>query len=506
MRFTNFLVASALAALASAQTFTTCDPTKKDCPNDPAMAATFNTDFKAGADKITGWKQTAGALKYTSEGAEFTIAKKGDSPTIQSESNLFFGTVEVTAKASVGQGIISSIVLESADLDEVDWEWIGVEQSTVQLNYFGKGNTTTYDRMIRANVASPMTTFHTYKLDWTAERIIFSIDGAAVRTLNYGDANGGKNFPQTPSNVRIGIWAGGDSDSPGTVEWAGGKTDYSKAPFTMVVSEVKITNASPGKEYKWTDRSGSYQSIEVVGKGDTDGAPQNSLTLGASASASGTGGGVGSGIDAPTQTGVAPASSQVAHSTGNCTEGTHAPTTTAAAQSTSAHTNGTAPCSCGVETVIITGYPPSSTAVPSTTAKASSTGVPSYPAVPVSSAVSSSVAVPSSSTVPSSVVVPPSSAQPSTTLVISTASPLKSSSVSVPPAVTVPASSAPPYPTTTGLVTDTHPAPSVSGHPTGGYPVNGTQPTSTLSQFTGGASYPTAVPLAGLAAAALLFI
>jgi beta-glucanase (GH16 family) len=470
MRFSNYLAASALAALAGAQTFTVCDPLLKDCPNDPAMAATFETDFKAGAAGITGWKQTAGALKYTSEGAEFIVAKKGDSPTIQSETKLFFGTVEVKCKAAVGQGIISSIVLQSADRDEVDWEWIGVEQSTVQMNYFGKGNTTTYDRMIKANVAAPMTSFHTYKLDWSAERIIFSIDGVAMRTLNYADANGGKNFPQTPSDVRIGIWAGGDSTEAGTVEWAGGKTDYSKAPFTMVVESVKVTNASPAKEYKWTDHSGSWQSIEVIGKGDTEGAPQNSLTLGASASGTG-GGAVGSGA-APTQTGVAPASSDSAHASGNCTEGTHAPSTTAAAHSTSGASNGTASCSCGVETVIVTGYPPSSTAVPSSTL-ATSTASPLKSSSLISS-VASSVA----------------------------------SSVSVPPAVTVPATSAPSYPTTTGLITDSRPAPTGTGVPTGGLPGNGTQPTTTgPAQFPGAASHATAMPLAGLvAAAALLFV
>lgn len=79
MRFTTSLAASALAALqlASAQTFTSCNPLEKDCPNDPAMAATFETNFKAGADQVKGWKQTAGSLTYGQEGAEFVINKQG---------------------------------------------------------------------------------------------------------------------------------------------------------------------------------------------------------------------------------------------------------------------------------------------------------------------------------------------------------------------------------------------------------------------------------------------
>ena len=57
-----------------------------------------------------------------------------------------------------------------------------------------------------------------------------------MRTLLYADAVGGRNYPQTPVNVRIGIWAGGDpANDPGTIEWSGGETDYSAGPFTMVL-------------------------------------------------------------------------------------------------------------------------------------------------------------------------------------------------------------------------------------------------------------------------------
>jgi hypothetical protein len=41
-------------------------------------------------------------------------------------------------KAAPGVGIVSSIVLQSDNLDEVDWEWIGGVDSRVQQNYFGK--------------------------------------------------------------------------------------------------------------------------------------------------------------------------------------------------------------------------------------------------------------------------------------------------------------------------------------------------------------------------------
>ncbi|KAF2795870.1 glycoside hydrolase family 16 protein [Melanomma pulvis-pyrius CBS 109.77] len=299
MRFTSYVAASAAAALASAQTFTACNPMEKECPNNPAIAATFETNFKAGADAVKGWKQTAGTLKYGDAGADFTIAAKGDAPTIQSEGYLHFGYIEVKAKAAAGKGIISSIVLQSEDLDEVDWEFIGGVDNKVQMNYFGKGNVSTYDRMIEADVSNTKTEFHTYALNWTAESLTWIIDSKPIRTLNFADANGGKNYPQTPSTVRIGIWAGGDpANNKGTIEWAGGETDYTQAPFTMTVESVKITNYSPGSEYKWTDKTGSFESIEVIEPGKAEGAPVNSVVIAPSATA--TGGGLQSQINVPT--------------------------------------------------------------------------------------------------------------------------------------------------------------------------------------------------------------
>ncbi|KAF2251444.1 glycoside hydrolase family 16 protein [Trematosphaeria pertusa] len=363
MRFITSLTASAFVALATAQTFTDCDPTKKTCPNNPAMPADFSTDFKAGASGVKGWKQTAGTLNYGASGAEFTVAKKGDAPTIQSEGYLHFGYIEVKMKAAPGQGIISSIVLQSDDLDEVDWEFIGGVSSKVQMNYFGKGNTTTYDRMVEADVSN-VQEMHTYALNWTADALTWIIDNAPVRTLKFADANGGNNYPQTPSNVRIGIWAGGDSENEGTRSWAGGPVDYSKAPFTQTVESVKIINYTPAKEYQWTDQSGSYKSIKAIGAGDTEGAPQNSAVI--QPSATGEDAGLGTGVNAPTATGVAgtPAESTP------CSDGEQMPSSTPVpVPSGGPYTNGTTPpgetpCDCGTLTVTVTGTPPATPEVP----------------------------------------------------------------------------------------------------------------------------------------------
>lgn len=91
------------------------------------------------------------------------------------------------------------------------------------------------------------------------------MDGAVVRTINYADANGGSNFPQTPMRLKLGNWAGGAAGQPaGTVEWAGGATDFSQAPFTMYVKSISVQNHNPAAEYQWTDKTGSFKSIKVI--------------------------------------------------------------------------------------------------------------------------------------------------------------------------------------------------------------------------------------------------
>ena len=85
-----------------------------------------------------------------------------------------------------------------------------------------------------------------------------------MRTLDYDDAVSGKNYPQTPMRVKLGIWAGGDSgNDEGTIEWAGGETDYDDAPFTMVVEKVEITNYNPASSYTYGDESGDWTSITM---------------------------------------------------------------------------------------------------------------------------------------------------------------------------------------------------------------------------------------------------
>ena len=176
-----------------------------------------------------------------------------------------FGHVDFVVQAAPGRGIVSSAVLQSDCLDEIDWEWIGDDDEQVQSNYFGKGITTTYNRGAFHGDPGNHSGFKTYSIDWTADQIVWSINGSPVRTLSYSEAAAGQ-YPQTPMMIKTGAWSGGDSSNPaGTVAWAGGQTDYSQGPFTMYLKSIHAKDYSTGSQYTYSGAAGTWQSIKSTG-------------------------------------------------------------------------------------------------------------------------------------------------------------------------------------------------------------------------------------------------
>lgn len=165
-----------------------------------------------------------------------------------------------------------------------------------------------------------MDDFHVYALNWTQEAITWLIDGTAVRTLKYADALDGDNYPQTPCRLNLGVWAGGASSAQGTVDWAGGATDFDDAPFTMFVESVNITSYNPAVNYKWSGTSGSYSSIQLLQE-----------TVASNSSSSGTSGGVGLGSDATTS-----AASGASSTAGSASSSSSSSSNASFSQSTSA--------------------------------------------------------------------------------------------------------------------------------------------------------------------------
>lgn len=264
MLFRSFLAAVLLAGSACAQTSTDCNPLNKTCPGDGALGTNYTIYLNQTLDDQL-WTVT-NTLTYSGDHADFSIKKALDSPTMTSSFYIFFGRLEVVARASPGRGIVSSIVLESDDLDEIDWEWLGGDPKHVQTNYFGKGNRTMGNRGQTLPGPDATAGFHNYTYDWTQDRLQWWMDDKLIRTVKYEDALDGKNYPQTPCRVKIGNWPAGDPKHmpKGTVEWAGGEVEWDKGPFTMSVKQVYVKDYSSGQEYTYGDKTGSYKSIKTV--------------------------------------------------------------------------------------------------------------------------------------------------------------------------------------------------------------------------------------------------
>lgn len=192
------------------------------------------------------------------------VDSSGDSPQLISRFYIMFGHVSVRMKAAPGAGIVSSLVLQSDTLDEIDYEWLGAIPTEVQSNYFGKGDTSSYTRGAFHQTMDNQANFITYDIEWTAEQVIWSIDGVPVRVLTPQTAEANQ-YPQTPMQVKFGAWSGGDPANPeGTIAWARGPTDYSQGPFNMIVESISVTDYSTGSAYRYIGNSGNLDSIVAV--------------------------------------------------------------------------------------------------------------------------------------------------------------------------------------------------------------------------------------------------
>ncbi|KAL2709063.1 Glycosidase [Kluyveromyces marxianus] len=261
MRYSCIASAIALSSSVAYAQEAACNPLKNgSCSPDPALGGSISVPFTKESSHFPRYAK-AGNITYSDNGAEMTIAKRFDNPSVVSDFYLMFGKVQAIIKAAPGQGIISSFYLQSDDLDEIDIEWTGTDITQVQTNFFSKGVTGSYDRGQFHGVDDPQGKYHNYTIDWTKDQIDIYVDSALVRTIT---SDNGQGYPQSPMRIFIGNWAGGDPDNqPGTIEWAGGVTDYTKAPFSMFVKDLVAVDYSTGSEYSYSGTEGTSDSIEA---------------------------------------------------------------------------------------------------------------------------------------------------------------------------------------------------------------------------------------------------
>lgn len=200
----------------------------------------------------------------------FPIENEVEAPAVTASKYIFFGRVSITLQAAPGVGIVTSVVLQSDDLDEITWEWVGGDNAHVQTVYFSKGNTETNDRVTYVPVKDPLSSLHTYTVQWYSDKLEWMVDDVVVRTLVYNEADNGKpnGYPQAPMVLKVGTWvAGKKTASQGTIDWAGGLADFSKGPFNAYVKNITMEDHMKGArnatQYRYLDQTGWAQNIKV---------------------------------------------------------------------------------------------------------------------------------------------------------------------------------------------------------------------------------------------------
>lgn len=115
-----------------------------------------------------------------------------------------YGRYEVSMKAIKNDGVVSSFFTytgpsDSNPWDEIDVEILGKDTTQVQFNYYtdGRGG---HEYMHELGFDASED-FHTYAFEWTADKIVWYVDGVEVHTAE-------KKLPVTPGKIMMNAWCG----------------------------------------------------------------------------------------------------------------------------------------------------------------------------------------------------------------------------------------------------------------------------------------------------------
>ncbi|CAG8601215.1 15579_t:CDS:2 [Acaulospora morrowiae] len=209
---------------------------------------------------------------------------QGFGATISTTRWMQFGRVTARIKtACISKGVVSSMVVSNnvsivgitMDTlgDEIDFEWVGLNKTEVQSNYYWNG-TLDYTKGAHHYVCPDTTAdFHTYFVDWQPDALSWGVDGKVLRTVTkkstFSSTDNVYKYPSQPSRVAFSIWDGG-MGAPGTGNWSGFPTDWSdpNKVYTMYVDWVNVTYETnddgswPPAGYGLTDKAKSSSTTE----------------------------------------------------------------------------------------------------------------------------------------------------------------------------------------------------------------------------------------------------
>ncbi|EGP92697.1 unnamed protein product [Zymoseptoria tritici ST99CH_1A5] len=241
-----------------------------------------NTVYLGDASKAN-WVSSGTVVEYNDDSVLLTMAPSTVGTLLSSTHYVWYGKISATMTTSQGQGVVTAFILMSDVKDEIDFEWVGDDVTSAQSNYYYQG-ITNYQNMVPLKVSDTRQNTHTYEIDWTPDKVTWSIDGNVMRTLNrddtYNETTKGYNFPQTPARVQLSLWpAGLPSNGEGTIEWAGGLVNWDSnymqnGYYYAMIKDVTVECYKPpsgsgnGDAYYYTSVAGTEGDVQI-GNNDT---------------------------------------------------------------------------------------------------------------------------------------------------------------------------------------------------------------------------------------------
>ncbi|KAK9704449.1 putative glycosidase CRH2 [Basidiobolus ranarum] len=219
---------------------------------DPSIGYSWTSDFVPNHATVENGNLILNMPLDTDKNAQGNL--QGFGATVSSVRWIQYGKVSARVKAaSTSPGVVTAFIIRNNEGDEIDFEWVGGHPNEVQTNYYYDG-VIDYTHGGKHNIgANTATGYHDYTIDWDEEYIKFYVDNKVVRTIYKKDTWDSEKstykFPSRLALVQLGIWDGG-SGAEGTVDWAGGKTDWSdpKKVYKAYFDNVKVECKYGGNE------------------------------------------------------------------------------------------------------------------------------------------------------------------------------------------------------------------------------------------------------------------
>ncbi len=201
----------------------------------------FYTDARRKNARVENGRLIIEAHKETMDRGEFTSA----SLITRGRADWKYGRIEVRAKLPTARGTWPAIWMLPTDHGQVRWpkcgeidimEHVGHEPGIVHgtLHSETYNHTKKTHRGTRTPVPTAGTAFHTYSVDWSADRITMAVDGKTYATYDRKPGDTENEWPfEKPFYLILNLAIGGS--------WGGAKgIDDSAFPQRMEVEHVRV--------------------------------------------------------------------------------------------------------------------------------------------------------------------------------------------------------------------------------------------------------------------------